>query len=219
MPIGERRSVREEIASAVRAALIAGEMRPGEIYSAPLLATRFGVSSTPVREAMLDLVKEGLVSVVRNKGFRVRQLSDRELDEISELRRLVEIPTVLRAVGLATDTDVLELRRLAQNIVTRANDGDLIGYVDDDSRFHLTLLGIVGNEQLVSLVSGLRARSRLFGLRQLASGGELVHSAREHVEMVDLIEAGDGPALELLVERHIDHVRGAWAGRLEAGPR
>jgi DNA-binding GntR family transcriptional regulator len=64
-------SLREQVSHALRAALIAGELRPGVVYSAPVLAAGFGVSATPVREAMLDLAKEGLVEVVRNKGFRV----------------------------------------------------------------------------------------------------------------------------------------------------
>ncbi|HSA52260.1 MAG TPA: GntR family transcriptional regulator, partial [Yinghuangia sp.] len=70
--LGERLSLREQVARAIRAALVAGEMRPGVVYSAPGLATRFGVSATPVREALLDLAKDGLVEPVRNKGFRVR---------------------------------------------------------------------------------------------------------------------------------------------------
>src|SRR5919199_1566442 len=82
---GRKPSHRERVADALRAALIAGELRPGEVYSAPGLAARFGVSATPVREAMLDLVREGLVDTVPNKGFRVRDLSDRELDEITEM--------------------------------------------------------------------------------------------------------------------------------------
>src|SRR4051794_16668368 len=59
--IGAPPSVRVRVGHALRAALVAGQMRPGEIHSAPVLAARFGVSATPVREAMLDLVKEGLV--------------------------------------------------------------------------------------------------------------------------------------------------------------
>ncbi|MFG2586482.1 GntR family transcriptional regulator [Streptomyces malaysiensis] len=83
---GTRRSYRERVADALRAALIAGELRAGEVYSAPTLAARFGVSSTPVREAMLDLVKEGLVDTVPNKGFRVTAVSDRQLDEYTHIR-------------------------------------------------------------------------------------------------------------------------------------
>ena len=70
-----RRCLREEIVDTLRGTIIAGELKPGVAYSAPALATRFGVSATPVREAVLDLAKEGLGEIARNKGFRVTQLS------------------------------------------------------------------------------------------------------------------------------------------------
>jgi len=73
-------SLREQVSRALEAALVAGELQPGEIYSAPGLAERFGVSATPVREALLDLVRDGFVEVVRNRGFRVVEMSETDLD-------------------------------------------------------------------------------------------------------------------------------------------
>lgn len=63
----------------LRAALVAGEMVPGVTYSAPVLAERFGVSATPVREAMLDLINEGMIVAVPNKGFRIVETTDQDL--------------------------------------------------------------------------------------------------------------------------------------------
>ncbi|HEX7746265.1 MAG TPA: GntR family transcriptional regulator [Micromonosporaceae bacterium] len=211
----ERRSVRGEVTHALRAALVAGQMRPGEVYSAPTLAARFGVSPTPVREAMLDLVKEGLVETVRNKGFRVTKLSDQELDNITEIRLLIEVPTTVTAIGVATADDLARLLPMAQRIVDVAQDKDLIAYIEHDRRFHLDLLSLAGNAHLVSLVGELRGRSRLFGLTRLAESGELVASAREHLQMLDLIAAKDRRGLERLMTAHIGHVRGSWAGRDE----
>ena len=74
--VAGRQSLREQVGHALRAALVTGQLKPGEVYSAPGLAAQFGVSATPVREAMLDLAKEGLVEVARNKGFRVVAVGD-----------------------------------------------------------------------------------------------------------------------------------------------
>jgi DNA-binding GntR family transcriptional regulator len=213
-----RRSVRSQVIHALRAALVAGQMVPGEVYSAPTLATRFGVSATPVREAMLELVKEGLVLTVPNKGFRVRELSDRELDEITEIRLMLEVPATVDLIGRAGPRDLAELRPVAQRIVEFARQRDLINYLEEDRRFHLGLLALAGNEQLVTLVGELRARSRLFGLGPLAETGELAGSAVEHLEMLRLIRAGDAERLERLMKVHIGHVRGSWAGRMEEAP-
>jgi DNA-binding GntR family transcriptional regulator len=210
-----QRSVRGQIILALRAALVSGQMQPGEVYSAPALAGQFGVSPTPVREAMLELVKEGLVTTVRNKGFRVRELSDEELDEITEIRLLLEVPATVKVIGLAAPADLARLRPMAKSLVETAKRKDLVGYVAQDQQFHLALLALAGNQHLVALVGELRARSRLFGLHGLAERGELTASAREHEAMLRLIQAADSAGLERLMRTHIGHVRGSWAGRSE----
>ena len=214
-----RPNLRQEIALALRGALITGEMRPGVLYSAPVLAEKFGVSATPVREAMLDLANEGLVTIVRNKGFRVKELTDRDLDEITSLRALIEVPTVAevaRGINEPTRAAVEDLRPLAKEVERLAETGDLIRYVEVDRRFHLSLLALAGNRHLVEVVANLRARSRLYGLQDLAARGELVRSAAEHEQIVDLVVAGDVAGAADLMRRHIGHVRGTWAGYHEA---
>ncbi|MGW7255344.1 GntR family transcriptional regulator [Streptomyces sp. NPDC054834] len=210
---GRRSSYRERVADALRAALIAGELRPGEVYSAPSLAARFGVSATPVREAMLDLAKEGLVDAVPNKGFRVTAVSDRQLDEYTHVRALIEIPTVVALTGTADRARLEALRPAAREIVTAAAAGDLIAYVEADTRFHLGLLALAGNTHLVEVVADLRGRSRLYGLTALLEAGRLLASAEEHLELLDALLARDETAVREVMTRHLGHVRGLWAAR------
>ncbi|MFC1437493.1 GntR family transcriptional regulator [Streptacidiphilus sp. N1-10] len=208
---GARPSYRERVADALRAALVAGELRPGQVHSAPTLAARFGVSATPVREALLDLVKEGLLEPVPNKGFRVTEVTGRQLDEYTQIRALIEIPTT---VGLAASADpaALEaLRPVALEIVTAAAAGDLIGYIEADRRFHLGLLALAGNQYLVEVVGDLRKRSRLYGLNALVEHGLLDSSAEEHLELLDALLLRDAQLVQSIMTRHLVHVRGIWA--------
>jgi len=214
-PLTDRESLREQVANVLRAAIVAGEMRPRVLYSVPTLAERFHVSVTPVREAMLDLAKEGLVYPVRNKGFRVTELADKDLDDITQLRALIEVPTVARLAEVVTDEDVGALRGLAQAIVDGAAAGDLIRYLEEDRRFHLQLLALAGNPRLVEVVRQLRAQTRLYGLDQLAVQGRLIASAAEHHELLDSLQAHDAARAEALMRRHIGHVRGIWAAHPE----
>jgi DNA-binding GntR family transcriptional regulator len=210
-PLGGRRRYRDQVGDALRAALIAGELKPGEVYSAPALAARFGVSATPVREAMLDLVREGLVDTMPNKGFRVTEVSERQLDEYMQIRKLIEIPVI---VGLIRTADVKQfeaLRPQADLIVQAAAKGDLIGYLEADNRLHLALLAMAGNEHLVAVVADLRKRSRLFGLQGLAVAGRLEASAREHIALLDALIAGDEQGVRTCMEHHLSHVRTLWA--------
>jgi DNA-binding GntR family transcriptional regulator len=208
-------SLREQVSRALEAALVAGELQPGVLYSAPGLAEQFGVSATPVREAMLDLVKDGFVEVVRNKGFRVLEISESDLDQISQIRRLLEVPTTAMAAAALTPANFEMLTRLADEITGAASRGDLIRYLDADRRFHVELIGTLGNSRLTELVDRFRRQTRLFGLDDLAKSGRLMASAHEHHQLLQTLQAGDEAATTRLMQAHIGHLRGLWAGREE----
>ncbi|WP_433562874.1 GntR family transcriptional regulator [Nocardia sp. CA-151230] len=207
----EKVSLREKVSRALRAAIIAGEMEPGVVYSAPTLGARFGVSATPVREAMQDLARENLISIVPNKGFRVTEVAEKDLDDITRIRLLLEPPVVREVTPLIPESDIPHLRALAEKIVEGAESGDLVEYTAADQIFHLTLLGYADNPRLNTLVSDLRDHTRLFGLASLAEKGELVDVAREHLTIVDLLESRDQDAVEHFLRDHIRQARGRWA--------
>ncbi len=199
------------MARAIQAGLVTGEMQPGTIYSVPTLADRFKVSATPVREALLHLAEEGYLEPVRNRGFRVTAVSEKDLDDIYQVRLMLEVPGVGRVAALENRADVEALRPLAASIEAAAEAGDLIAYLDVDTRFHLEMLAMLGNDRLVELVSRLRGQARLLGLRALADSGQLIATALEHRELLTLVKAGDVAGSEALMCRHIAHTRGVWA--------
>ena len=143
-------------------------------------------------------------------------MSDRELDEITEVRGLLETPVVADQAGRLGAGQLTELGCLAEAIVAAARRGDTIAYIDADMAFHLTLLRWAGNMRLVEIVADLRSRTRLNGLDALVAGGGLVDSAQEHVELVALLAAGDRQGAADLMRRHLRHVRGIWAARPES---
>lgn len=207
----EKLSLRERVSHALRAAIVSGELEPGVVYSAPALGARFGVSATPVREAMLDLVRENLVTTVPNKGFRVTTMDESDLDDITDLRLLIEPPLAARVTSDIPEEDFSQLRTMAQEIVDGALAGDLVRYTDADRAFHLKLLEYAGNRRVTALVSELRAHTRLYGLASMLERGELEGAAREHHTILDAMEARDQYTVERLMHAHISQVRGRWA--------
>ncbi len=195
--------------------MVAGELKPGELYSAPSLGERFGVSATPVREAMLALAKDGFVVAERNRGFRVVEMSEEDLDEISQIRLLLEVPTTVEVANVITRETLERVSGIADEIVAAAARGDLITYLDLDRRFHVELISQLGNARLTELVDRLRRQTRLFGLDQLVETGRLVASAEEHNQLLDAMRAGDRTAVRRLITTHIKHTRGLWVGRPE----
>ena len=212
-------SLRDRVEETIAAAIITGEMAPGEVFSAPVLAVRFQVSATPVREAMQKLEKRGLVEIVRNKGFRVTAVSEEALRNLSEVRHYLEPQAMAQ---LATRFPLAELdrvRALADRIVRGAADEDLLVYLAADKEFHLALLGYLGNPMLVEVVADLRDRTRLVGLTSLLRTDQLRESALEHHRLLDLLVAGDADGARDLMHQHIGHVVGWWAGLEESGAR
>lgn len=210
-PVRRHLSLRESVTESLRAAIIAGDLKEGTLYSAPSLSAVFGVSATPVREAMMDLTREGLVETVKNKGFRVTRTSESDLDEIIAIRLLLEPPSVGMVVGSVPEAGFVELRALADAIVSAAARQDLPGYLAADREFHAEVLSFLGNRQLVELATSLRMRTRMYGLKSLNENNQLMGSAHEHHQLLDFMENGDSENAVQLMRRHIEHARGLWA--------
>jgi DNA-binding GntR family transcriptional regulator len=209
-------NLRQQVRRALEAAMVAGELEPGALYSAPALGERFGVSATPVREAMLELAKDGFVVAERNRGFRVLEVSEGDLDEISKVRLLLEVPSTIEVAMVIEPELVDRLSEIADEISAAAGDGELIPYLDLDRRFHVELISQLGNNRLTELVDRLRRQTRLFGLNQLVESGSLVESAHEHHQLLHAMREHDLAATESIITAHIKHTRGLWAGREES---
>ena len=204
-------NLRETVLNQIRTAIVTGELPEGELVSAPTLGQLFGVSATPVREAMMDLAREGLVETVKNKGFRITTMTEKDLDDLAEIRLLLEPPIMHQVVGNIPDEAFDELLELADRSLKGAETEDLTEYLRHDRAFHALLLSFSGNAQLVELATSLRVRTRMYGLVALASAGKLAASAKEHHTLIDLLRAGKADEAEALLRRHIGHARGEWA--------
>jgi len=196
--------------------IVTGEIAAGRVYSAPVLAGVLGVSVTPVREALLELAAAGLVEAVPNKGFRIVGLTQDDLDEILQVRLMLEVPATAEIARRGTaESQMARFRALADDIERRAQEGDVPGFLESDREFHLGLLETLGNGRLTEIVSRLRYQARLYGLHELAERGELRESAEEHGKLLDAISRDDEAAAAAIMTHHLQHTRGIWAGKSE----
>ena len=212
----ERLNLREQARRVLRASIITGELMPGQLYTVGAFASKLGVSATPVREALGDLASFGLVEVVRNRGFVVAPVTEEDLDEIVELRLLLEPPALERVAGRLSRDEISRCRKYVEQGIATARSGDLAGFLEADREFHLTVVSALRNRRLVAFLSQLRDQTRLYGLRALADQGLLLASAREHEELLHAVEEGDAAGAREAMVRHLMHTRGAWAGRSES---
>jgi DNA-binding GntR family transcriptional regulator len=170
-----------------------------------------GVSITPVREAILDLANAGLVEVIRNRGFRVLKVADEDLDEITEVRQMLEPPAMRLIVRRARIEDLQRLWPMVHQMKISSRS-DLSAFLLQDHNFHLNLLELSGNARLKKAINMLRDQTRLTGIASLLHDGALVDSAFEILQA--LIDREAEIAVDLM-HRHIAHTRGVWVGRSE----
>jgi DNA-binding GntR family transcriptional regulator len=207
----QRTSLRDEAAAALRAAILGGELTPGSIHSAAGLANRLGVSPTPVREAMLALTVSGLVEALPNRGFRVTQIDDRDLDEIGALRLMLEVPAVALVIERASDASLEGLGAPLAALEEAAANSDVPGFLVADRAFHLGLLALAGNRRLVRIVGDLQDQTRMTGWHLPAATETLEATVAEDRAILEAIRARDVSAAQRIIAISVEHMRSRFS--------
>lgn len=195
-------SLRERVLKQLRAEIISGESPPGMVYSVPSLSAELDISTTPVREALLELAHAGLVEPIRNKGFRVSRPTLKELRDLFHMRDLIEIEAA-RLMMEAGPPETGELRHYAAEIERAVKADDVRAYLLADRAFHNTMFVASRNELLARTALGLRDQMRLFGIRSGIGFERQRDSIEEHYRLADLIEGGATDELITLLRHHI----------------
>ncbi|MFE7776621.1 GntR family transcriptional regulator [Streptomyces sp. NPDC057445] len=218
-----RNTLRQQIADALRDEVLAGRLRPGQELTVKDIGATYGVSATPVREALVDLTAQGLLDSVQHRGFQVHRFSVGDFRGMVEARCLIvdgifrtdDAPRVHPAHGPA----LVSVRRRAEEASRAARGGDLDILIGYDLRFWRELGTLVANSYIAEFLHRLRVQSWVFAVPHLRSETELkTWLWNGHEELVDAITLGDGPAARSVIIAHNDHAL-AWADRLERRTR
>jgi DNA-binding GntR family transcriptional regulator len=194
------------IADRLRRAILAGEFAPGERMRQEVIATQFGASRLPVREALRILQSDGLVTLVANSGAWVSQLDERECAESYEIRERLE-PLLLRESmpGLTVD-DIAKMRSLAEEMERKP---EVETFLRLDRKFHLLSYSRAETVLLSSLIERLwnttQHYRRAFAVLVGAEGRRVVHY--EHFLLVDAIQRGDAEDAQRVLGGHIRRTR------------
>lgn len=195
-------SLTVKVMDTVRAAVMSGEMRAGELYSVYQLAETFNVSRSPVRDAMLRLEEAGLVRFERNRGFRVIQPGPQDVAEIFAARLALEVPSARRAALLSSDNLVTALHHKMAQMLEATTTGD-DEFFHRDQSFHDLIIAVSGNQRIREMVIRLRASTRIIGASTAGVDRNLVDIAREHEPIVEAISQGAGDAAAAAMHAHL----------------
>jgi DNA-binding GntR family transcriptional regulator len=207
--VPKRRSLSEEVFLSLRDAISDGEFPPGAPLRETALAKDFGVSATPVREALRRLEREGLVTSRSHHGTIVAEMTPATMAQLYELHETLEAHAVRRA----TEQGPHDLSRLHE-FVHRMDDhlapGDQARFNQLDLRFHRTLNELGGNLQIAALIEQTHRRIQAFRLRlDIGLPDRPLHSQAQHRALLAAIQAGNATEAERIARDHIDTVRTA----------
>ena len=182
-----RYALYEEVAERLRQRIFARELLPGSWIDEMKISQEYGISRTPLREALKVLATEGLVTMKMRRGAYVTEVSDKDLNDVYHLLSLLESDAAAQVAQLAKQEDVLELQKLHKQLTQAVNNRS--AFFDINEQFHMRLLEIGNNKWRTQMVIDLRKVMKLNRHNSLLKSGRVEESLREHQDLMDALVA------------------------------
>ena len=195
------RALYEQVAEQLRGRILAHTLSPGSWIDEQSLALEFGISRTPLREALKVLASEGLVTMKLRRGAYVTEVSARDLAEVYHLLGLLESDAAAIAATSASDAQIAELQAIHDEL--EATVADRERFFAANERFHRMVIEIAGNRWRAQLVADLRKVMKLNRAGSLLKQGRLDASLKEHRQIMAALRARNGARAEQLMRAHI----------------
>ena len=194
------RALYEEVAEQLRQRIFQRELEPGSWIDEVKIAQEFGISRTPLREALKVLAAEGLVTMKVRRGAYVTEVSETDLADVYHLLSLLESDAAGVVAQKASDEQLKELQQLHKELEAAQNDRDKFFAVNE--RFHMRLLQFAGNRWRDQLVADLRKVMKLNRHNSLFKAGRVKESMLEHRAIMDAIARRDARAAARRMQEH-----------------
>jgi DNA-binding GntR family transcriptional regulator len=213
-PIQRPESLADLAYTTLRASIRTGKLEPETLYSEVQIANRLRISRTPVREALIELSRQGIVEILPQRGFRLRRISAEEQREVFDLRTLIEVYAARRLAEVASGEHVELLRRIL--VRQEGAVDDVERFIETDEEFHIAIPSLLHLE---------RSREGLLALRGIMwiSAAGVTRLDRtpailaQHIEILERIAAHDADGAEASIRAHIEHTRRAVVSREPEG--
>jgi DNA-binding GntR family transcriptional regulator len=197
------RPLYEDVAERLREQIFAHELAPGSWLDEQSLALAFGISRTPMREAIKVLASEGLVTTKMNKGAYVTEVDSRDLEQIFTVLSLLEGQAAKETALKATETQLTQLDDLHHRLEKAAADRDIGQFFEINVKFHDMIQEIAGNQWMNGVIVDLRKVLKLQRRDSLSRSGRLLSSLIEHRQILQAILNRDPLAAETAMRKHL----------------
>ncbi|HSI50503.1 MAG TPA: GntR family transcriptional regulator [Ideonella sp.] len=194
------RALYQQVAEKLREQIFNRELEPGSWIDEQKLALDYGISRTPLREALKVLAVEGLVTMKVRRGAYVTEMSVDDVGQVYHLLRLLESDAAAEVARRATDAELVELQQLHDLLETQASQRD--AFFKTNEQFHLRILELAGNRWTRQIVIDLRKMMKLNRHHSLFKQGRIAESLAEHREMMAALQRRDAAEVQRLTQLH-----------------
>ena len=197
--------LRDVVFNTLREAILKGDLKPGERLMELQLASKLGVSRTPIREAIRMLEQEGLAVTMPRKGAEVAKMTLKDMEDVLEIREALEELSVQVACDKITDEEIAELQKNMKNFEHSLKSGDLKKMAHADVEFHDVIYRATDNPKLINMLNNLRGqmyRYRVEYLKNPQNHEQLLH---EHEAIYKGIVEKDKDAVTEMIRKHISN--------------
>ncbi|GAA5173490.1 GntR family transcriptional regulator [Niveibacterium umoris] len=198
-----RTALFEEVAERLRARIFAHDLPPGSWIDEQAITAEYGISRTPLREALKVLASEGLVTLTPGRGCNVTALTEQDLDEIFPILALLEGRCAFEAAARMDAPAQQRVRTLHETLEGHFTAGDIEAFFNTNQLFHLAVQEIAGNRWLTQLIQDVRQKLKLTRFHSLFRDGRLQESLEEHRAIVTALLEANAPAAQAAMENHL----------------
>ncbi len=200
-----RRALHDEVVRRLRELIFEGDLAPGARIPERELCERFGISRTPLREALKVLASEGLVDLQHHRGTLVSRLTPEAVDDMFQVMGALEALAGENACRRARDQDIAEIESLHRQMLEHYQRQELSDYFQINQRIHERLIEAAGNLALTNIYRGLSVRIRRARYMANLSPERWKQAVAEHEQILIALRARDGQRLSRLLREHLLH--------------
>ncbi len=208
--------LRDVVFKKLRRAILLEELKAGERLTEIRLADRLGVSRTPIREAMRKLELEGLVVMVPRRGAVVAKISEKNLRDVLEIRRVLDMLCARLACERMSEEAKEKLNTACQDFEEAVKSGDLRDVAQKDVALHNIIIEATGNLTLQQMLDNLAEQMYRYRVKYLKDDSQYQTLSREHRAICKSIMSGDQETAVRLAKEHIDNQETAIIRQLRA---
>lgn len=194
---------------AIRQSILSGQWKIGELYNEKAIAADLGISRTPVREALLELASQDLIIFLPRRGLMVNRFTRRDVDEIFELRKAIELAAVEKITLASPPFDLFEIEESLLKQRKSAKEKDYLAFMEADRLFHTSFSELTNNRRLIAILENIRDMIHVMGAKALALEGRALEVIEEHQAIFEAVRRGNAEKARNAMAYHLDLSKGA----------